>query len=118
MPCSALMLPPSSCTRSCTIRLTSRLRGQESRVLAGCRFRLVVVQIAVADVPEGDDANLRKASFERPVGALDKLRNARDRQRNIVLDAQALDLLRLADILAQRPQTPAPARRSAPAARR
>jgi len=57
-----------------------RLRGQESRVLAGCRFRLVVMEIAIADVAEGDDPNLRESLRERPVGALDELRNARDRQ--------------------------------------
>jgi hypothetical protein len=57
-------------------------------------------------------------SLASAVGALDELGKARNRHRNVVLDAQALDLLRLADILAQRPQTPAPARRSAPAPRR
>ena len=38
--------------------------------------------------------------------AREETQDRRDQQRDVVLDAQALDLLRLADVLAQRPELP------------
>ena len=80
-----------------------RLRGQKSSVPTRRRLRLVVVQIAVTDMPECDDAKSRKRLGQRLVGTFHELWNARYRYRDIVLDAQSVDSLRLPDIFTQGP---------------
>ena len=80
------------------------LSRHEFGVLAGFRFGLVVVQVAVADVAEGDDTDARVGRLQGCIGALDEFADARDRHGNVVLDTESLDLLRLADALAQIPQ--------------
>jgi hypothetical protein len=87
------------------MRLTAGCAAMKTAFSPAADLRLVVVQVAVAEVPESDDADIGKSLRELAAGALDELRNARNRYRDVVLDTQALALLRFADILAQGPQT-------------
>ena len=78
--------------------------GDEFGVGLGIGARQVVMQVAVADVAKADDAHLRKCGKQGGIGARDEFGDARDRHGDVVLDRDALDLLRLGNILAQGPQ--------------
>ncbi len=64
----------------------------------------VVVQVAVAQVPEGDVARAGHDGLERGVGGGDEVGQRRQRHRDVVLDVEAFDALRERDRLAQLPQ--------------
>jgi hypothetical protein len=49
------------------------------------RMSDVVMQVAVAQVAEGEIAHAGKVLLEQCVGVLDELDDARDRNRNVVL---------------------------------
>ncbi|MOA17828.1 hypothetical protein D3C78_1380970 [compost metagenome] len=80
--------------------------GAGLEVLVGHAQRLaqVVVQVAVADVPVGDDAHAGQCSVQTPAGDFDEIRDAADRHADVMLEARPFVVLRLGDALAQRPQ--------------
>src|SRR6185503_6942120 len=65
------------------------LREEALRVAARLR-RAVVVDVAVAQVAEGDDAHVGEATRELRAGALDQLGHAAHRHGHVVLDRYAL----------------------------
>jgi len=74
-------------------KIDPRLGSHEGRVILGIGLRQVVMQVTVANVAEGDDANARVGLAQRSIGSVQELGNARYRHRDVVLDADALDLL-------------------------
>ena len=65
MPCSALMLPPWAATRSWTIRLAAGPCCDERFGRGAFRRGQVVVQVAVAEVAEGHEAQAGQRARER-----------------------------------------------------
>ena len=88
MPCSALIEPPSSCTRSQTACwMRSRSSPRSGRVQ---RHQDVEVQVAVADMAERQQPALRDESGDQRHAALDQLGDPADRDRDVVADDLAL----------------------------
>ena len=67
------------------------------------RHRGIVVDVAVAHMPERHDADAGKRVLQCGIGARDEFRHAADRHGYVVLDADAVALLRIADTPAQLP---------------
>ena len=77
--------------------------GNQVAVFFRDGLRLVVMQVAIADVAEADDSNAGKCFFQCGIGPRDELGNARYRHGNVVLDRQAFDLLRFGNVFTQAP---------------
>src|SRR3989338_8361431 len=77
--------------------------SNECRVLRGIRHGRVVVNIAVADVAKGDAAYAGEGAMQRGIGLRDEFRDAADRHRDVVFDADTVDSLCLTDAVAQFP---------------
>ena len=86
MPCSALIEPPSSTTMSCTMRLMRSRSAAKRGPVPVQRPHRVVVHVAVADVAEGAVADAGIGGGDSGIGALDELRDARQRHRYVVGD--------------------------------
>ena len=80
------------------------MRGQKGRGFVAIGALHVVVQIAVAQVAEIDQAHPRKRGLQRRVGGCAEGRDGRDGQGDVVLDVQAFLALGQRDGLAQMPQ--------------
>ena len=78
--------------------------AQEDRAIHAGRLTDIVVDIAVAEMTERHGPRSGDDQLHELIGARDKLRHARDRHGDVVLDAAALLLLHLAHQLAQAPQ--------------
>ena len=78
--------------------------GGEGRPVPVFRGNRVVVDVAIADMAEAAGADAGIGLLQRQIGALDEFGDARQRHRDIVLDADAGQLLRLSQLLADRPQ--------------
>src|SRR5574341_921372 len=68
------------------------------------RDEAVVVQIAVAEMPEADDTRPGKSTLQRCAGFRDELRDAGDGKRDVVPVEDALRARRLRDRLPNAPQ--------------
>jgi len=83
-PCSALIAPWAAATRSWTMRLKLR-RGVGQGLGRGVqRQPHVVVQIALAQMTEVDDAHRGLGRVQGSVGFLHEVRDGRDGQRNVI----------------------------------
>ena len=78
--------------------------AQEDRAIHAGRLADIVVDVAVAEMTERHGPRSGNHQLHELIGARDKLRHARDRHGDVVLDAAAFLLLHLAHQLAQAPQ--------------
>ena len=86
MPCSALIEPPRSSTISIDGGVERVPMAQEDRAIHAGRLTDIVVDVAVAEMTEGHGPRARDHQLDEPIGARDKLRHARDRHGDVVLD--------------------------------
>ena len=84
MPCSALIEPPRSWTRSQTASVDALARRREAGIVV--RQHEVEVQIAVADMAEGSRRAPGSQRRDSGGAALDQLGDPRDRHRDVVRD--------------------------------
>ena len=85
--------------------LVHRVPAIEKGLLVGAdRLRHVEVDIAVAEMAEGDDAGPRLEGFDRRRRLPDQGRHEADRDGHVVLDRAALLALRVRQALAQLPE--------------
>ena len=79
-------------------------QGQEGGPVHADRLAQVEVDVAVAEMPEGADAQARQRSLAGSRGPVEEFGQARERHRDVVLDRAALGLLDLGQALAQVPE--------------
>ena len=85
--------------------LVHRLPAIEEGLAVGAdRLRHVEMDVAVAEMAEGDDARAGREGFDRGRRLLDQGGHEADRDRDVVLDRGALLALRLGQALAQTPK--------------
>ena len=78
--------------------------GEEGGVVAAGRAEHVVVEIAVADVAEGADADAGVEAVQGGLGLVEEVGDARNGHGDVVLPAAALGLLGRRLLLAQLPE--------------
>src|SRR6516164_2133715 len=81
-----------------------RCACEESLALLGRQLTDVEMEVAIADVPVGDQAALGYLGGDPGGGSRHEVRQCRDRQRDVVLEARALVPLGLGDALTELPQ--------------
>ena len=104
IPCSALKLPPRPTAISWTWWLISSQRAEECRAVCPGGLGEIEVDIAVAQVAEGDDSDPRDQLPDGGSRQLEEALHAGDGHGNVVLDAGALLLLRLRHAVPEAPE--------------
>ena len=82
---------------ACTISFIASQRSRKACAVGADRLRHVEMDVAVAEMAEGDDARAGREGFDRGRRLLDQGGNEADLDRDVVLDRGALLALRLGD---------------------
>ena len=104
IPCSALMEPPRSSTISCTAAFSASQFDRIDVLVHADRLADIVVDIAVAEMAEGDGPGAGDHQLHELVGPVDEFRHSASRDGHVMLDAAAFVLLHLAHHLAKLPE--------------
>ena len=91
--------PPRRATIPCTISFIASQRSRKACLVGADRLRHVEMDVAVAEMAEGDDAGARRESFDRRRRLADKPGTSADRDRDVVLDRPAFLDLRLGNAI-------------------